>query len=134
MNGLTEFRAAAQDWFDYAEDDLRMAKIGMDRGGPPNTILFLLQQAVEKNLKGYLIWHSGSLTKTHNLEMLIDKASSLDPALVAFTDLGRRLTATYTFERYPPGPRVTPEPAEVVAIFEQAKKLIGLIKGEFGKE
>ena len=127
MQGKDEFRAAAKDWFEYGDDDLEMARIGLERNGPPNTIVFLLQQSVEKYLKAYLIWHTGVLTKTHNLELLIDKASAFNDRIAEFTDLGRRLTATYTLERYPREPRAIPEPEEVVEIYNKTKQLIAEI-------
>jgi HEPN domain-containing protein len=108
-----------------------MARIGMECNGPPVTVVFLLQQAVEKYLKGYIIWNSDRLTKTHNLELLIDQASAFNRSLSAYVDLGRRLTATYTLERYPPGPRLAPEPEEVLYILEQVKRLIEVIVNEF---
>ncbi len=40
----------------------------------------------------------------HDLETLITEAVDFDSAFVDYLDIGRKLTAFYYTERYPPGP------------------------------
>ena len=52
--------------------DLRVAKKLFEIGEEPWIIVFHVQQAVEKALKVYLVFHGKPFGKTHNLSQLID--------------------------------------------------------------
>ena len=67
-------------------------------------VLFHIHQAVEKYLKGFLIYKGWELKKIHDSELLITEALSFDDELQKYLDPGRELTAFYYEERYPPGP------------------------------
>ncbi len=64
-----------------------------------NVVCFLAQQSAEKFLKSFLIFKSEPFPKTHNLELLIEKCSRLNPE---FPDIDAgRLTSYNISMRYP---------------------------------
>lgn len=101
----------AKECFERANHDLEAAKILINKEGYYDVVLFHIHQAVEKYLKGFLISKGWQLRKIHDLETLITEASGFSPALQKYLDFGRKLTAFYYEQRYPPAP-VSPYPKE----------------------
>jgi HEPN domain-containing protein len=69
------------DWFTQGDQDLQAAEILLTQNGPLPIVAFLLQQTVEKYLKGYLLSQAWSLRRIHDLEVLIHEAITCDMAL-----------------------------------------------------
>lgn len=71
----------SKEWLDHARDDLRVARYLMDaQPAPCEIICFHCQQAVEKALKGYLIFHDQEAPRTHDTELLCQMCGRLgDP-------------------------------------------------------
>ena len=71
-----------RDWFGKAEEDLSAAKT-LFSASPPviSAILFLCQQAVEKSLKGFLIFHDVPFKKTHDVLHVGNKCLGIDKSL-----------------------------------------------------
>lgn len=63
----------------------------------------LLQEAVERYLKGHLIASGWTLQRIHNLSTLLDAAIQTDPRFTAFADLCETLTAQFWAQHYPGG-------------------------------
>lgn len=61
-------------WFQFARDDLRIAELALAEGIYTQTC-FHAQQAVEKVLKGLLIYQERMHAKTHNLLYLWEQLS-----------------------------------------------------------
>ncbi|MBI4285925.1 MAG: HEPN domain-containing protein [Chloroflexi bacterium] len=120
-------------WFLRAEHDLQTAQIALRAGGPTDTVAILLQQAVEKYLKGYLLSKGWKLKKIHDLEELVTKAAVYDKALAQFLDLCRALSASYLQARYPDRPAEDYTPEETADMLKQTEKLISKIKEAVGK-
>lgn len=59
--------ADAKRWLEYAEDDLRSAKVLLREGVPPRQVCFLAQQAAEKALKTLLVSRRIPFARTHDL-------------------------------------------------------------------
>jgi HEPN domain-containing protein len=98
---ISETRA----WFRRAAEDLRAADHAL-RADPPllEDLLFHCQQAAEKALKGFLVWHSKPFRKTHSLEEIGEACLAIDPSLRAIIDPVVPLTQ-YAWEfRYPGDP------------------------------
>ena len=78
----TERVAEARSWFSKASEDLRAADFEFT-AEPPLTadIVFHVQQAVEKAIKGFLSWHDRPFRKTHNLVEIGQAATAVDPGL-----------------------------------------------------
>lgn len=96
--GLDELR----EWLGKAFEDLRSARILIEHSPPVyETACFHAQQAVEKALKGFLVWSGVVFEKVHDLTYLLDLCESRQPA---FSNIRPRVDALspYAVEtRYP---------------------------------
>jgi HEPN domain-containing protein len=90
-------------WFELAADRLRMADTGWDEEGITPGGVEMLQQAVERYLKGFLIAKGWTLEKTHDLELLIRAAAERDNRFAAFIPFGIILTEDFFAQHYPGG-------------------------------
>jgi len=95
-------RADTRAWFEKANEDLRCAQIDL-AAGPPATedALYHCQQAAEKGLKGFLVWHDQPFSKTHDLGKLGKQACALDPTLDPLVDDVVEFTKYAWIFRYP---------------------------------
>ncbi|MBI5327701.1 MAG: HEPN domain-containing protein [Deltaproteobacteria bacterium] len=71
----------ADEWFEKGRHDIEGARLLLERGHFTDTIAMLIQQALEKYLKGYLISHGWKLQKIHDLMPLLAEASKFNPVL-----------------------------------------------------
>lgn len=129
---MPDRRDIVADWFARGDDDLNMVRIAFPAGGPTATSAFLLQQAAEKYLKGYLVSKGWRLRKTHSLTALIEVAAKYEASFSDYADLAHLLTAFYVESRYPgqTGTRYSRE--EIARILEQTEKLIAVIREKTG--
>ncbi|NWG14006.1 MAG: HEPN domain-containing protein [Acidobacteria bacterium] len=67
-------------------------------------LLFHCQQAAEKALKGFLVWHSRPFQKTHSLEEIGELCLAIDPILREVIDPLVRPTQYARELRYPADP------------------------------
>ena len=114
----------AMEWFDRAKHDIKAAKILFEEGEYTDSLSSLIQQAVEKYLKGFLIFKGWNLRKIHDIEELITEASRYVPSLKKYLDFSRKLTAYYMEDRYPPGPVTNYSEEEIKQSIDEAEKLI----------
>lgn len=88
-------------WVSKAEDNLLWAKDNLDDGFYP-LVCFLVQQAVELILKGYLYKKEIIPVKTHNLVNLYEICSKSGLKISAELNKGLGILTDYYFEsRYP---------------------------------
>ena len=88
----------------------------------------MVHQAIEKYLKGYLIFHGWKLKKIHDIETLISESGKYNKSFLEFLDFDRKLTSFYYESRYPPGPPSEISKEEAKEILKEAEKIIELIK------
>lgn len=119
---------AAEEWFERGEHDISSAKLIFESGRYLDTTVVLVQQALGKYIKGYLLYQGWQLEKTHDLRRLLSQAMSYDPGFASFLDLARVVTAYYIENRYPPGPTSEYSKEDVAQILGEAKSLIKKIK------
>ena len=75
-------RGDTRSWFEKAQKDLRCAQIDLAADPPAlEDALYHCQQAAEKSLKGFLVWHDQPFPKTHDLGRLGKQAVELDQTL-----------------------------------------------------
>jgi HEPN domain-containing protein len=89
-------------------------------------LLFHCQQAGEKALKGFLVWHSKPFRKTHSLEEIGELCLAIDPTLKPIVDPLVPLTQ-YAWEfRYPGDPEepTAEEADEALAIAREAYRAL----------
>jgi HEPN domain-containing protein len=93
-----------KEWRLKAASDLKNVALLMKSGEPdlPNdTICFHCQQAVEKFLKAFLVYHDTEFPYTHNLKDLVDLAATIDPEIARFREKVEQLTPYAVEIRYP---------------------------------
>jgi HEPN domain-containing protein len=127
---LAETRA----WFKRAAEDLRAAEHSL-LAKPPllEDLLFHCQQAAEKALKGFLVWHSRPFRKTRSLEEIGELCLGIDPTLRPIVDPLVPLTQ-YAWEFRYPGDSEQPsaqEADEALSLVRQAYRcLLSLLPKE----
>lgn len=95
----------ARSWLRKASEDLRAAAV--ERAADPpvlSDIVFHAQQAAEKVLKGFLVWHGKTFRKTHSLEELGEQCLEIDDSLRTSIDQAVPLTEYASKFRYPGEP------------------------------
>jgi len=85
-------------------------------------VCFHCQQAVEKFLKAYLVFHGVSYTKTHEIGELITKCEKTDREISVLKDEADKLT-DYAIEIRYPEEWSEPSLEEAKEAFEIAKKI-----------
>jgi HEPN domain-containing protein len=97
--------ADTRAWFKKAAKDLRAAQHDLTASSPIlEDVVFHSQQAAEKALKGFLVWHGRPFRKTHSLEEIGEQALDLDPTLKPLVDRAVPLTEYAWKFRYPGEP------------------------------
>ena len=120
----------AKEWFKKADHDLDAISDILKGSGHPDVAGVLLQQGIEKYLKGYLINKGWKLIKTHDLKQLLDEAVKYNSTFNNYYDLSDMVTEYYFEEKYPFGEtEVSSE--EIKENLKKAKKLINSIKKDF---
>lgn len=116
------------DWIEKAEKDLNRICPRLEEGDVEDAAVHL-QQALEKYLKGYLLSKGWTLTRTHNLRVLLDEATKFNPNLIQFQRLCEGVTPYYLEDRYPFFAEA-PSKEEVEENLKAAEELIQIIKGD----
>lgn len=116
-------RELVRAWLIKARNDLTTARqVSARPDGPLDTAIYHCQQAAEKAVKGFLAFHDHRLERSHDVEWLVDLASSYESSFKDCEDAAIHLTPYATAYRYP-GESSTLEPSR--AEFEEALKLAG---------
>ena len=114
------------DWFLLAGERLRGADAVRQTCGASSSAVELLQEAVERYLKGFLLGNGWSLQRIHNLSTLLDAAIAVDARFKSFADLCEALTAQFWAQHYPGGD-LTDVGADYDVLRSQAGQMIALI-------
>jgi HEPN domain-containing protein len=128
------FLPQALEWFERGDHDREGARILLDAKGHTDVIGMLIQQAVEKYLKGYLVLFGKRPPKVHDLDFLLHQAEIFDHSLEAYIDFCEKATRYYLEDRYPPGPAVDYSFLEVENDLRTAGELIRTIRKKAGLE
>ncbi len=89
------------DWFYLAEDRLKIADLAWAHEGLTASGLELLQEAVERFLKGFLIAKGWRLVKTHDLVTLTAEAAAFEPTFNNYRPFAQELTDDFFAQHYP---------------------------------
>ena len=112
-----------RSWLVKAKRDLLSAGELADADMPLlDTAAYHCQQAAEKAIKSFLLYHDIRFEKTHDVEVLLSQASAIEPSFTACIDAARILTPLAVEFRYP-GEFVEPEADEYREAFEAAEKI-----------
>jgi HEPN domain-containing protein len=112
-----------QQWFEKARSDLHAAAALRGDQTLSSQVCFHCQQAVEKSLKAYLVFHDVKFDWSHDLDYLLDLCTVLDAAFDRFRDMAERLTVFAVGMRYPSS---QPDPSS-----SEARESLGWRRGDF---
>jgi len=118
------------DWFLLGKERLEAADAVHIARGACNSTVELLQEAVERYLKGYLIGKGWPLQRIHSLSTLLDAAVQKDARFKTFADLCESLTVQFWQQHYPGGD-LTDVGADYDLLRQQVDELVILILSEF---
>ena len=126
---LNKYIEEYEEWFMKAESDLRSAEIIFREEDPPtDTICFLLQQAVEKYLKGFLLFHKDKYPLIHNLPELLKSCKKYDEYIWDYLEECEVLNGFYIETRYPSATPWKYSKTDTKKAFDMAYGLIKYIK------
>ena len=114
------------DWFLLGRERLEAADALRNARGACHSAVELLQEAVERYLKGFLIGSGWPLQRIHNLSALLDAAVQRDARFKSFADLCEGLTAQFWAQHYPGGD-LADVGHDYDGLRQQAGELIALI-------
>ena len=124
------FRRQAEEWFERGQHDIETAQLIYEQDGYTDSIVYHIQQAIEKYLKGYLVLHGRKPPKTHELDALLNHIATFDDGFGDFLELCEKASRYYIDGRYPPGPPAEYEHEEIKADLDKALKLISQVQAK----
>lgn len=120
-------RRLVEQWLIKADQDFGAARQLFTEGAHyPSVIGFHCQQAIEKNLKAFLTWHSIEFPKTHNLIELCLLAGRADESLARELEEIAALNP-FGVEYLYPGDAPELLPGDVGTLFAIAQRARGAI-------
>ena len=126
-------RKQAFEWFERGDHEIETAQLLYDEHGYTDSIAYHVQQAIEKYLKGYLVFKGQKPPWLHELDTLLNLVEKHASDLyVPFIELCERATRYYIEDRYPPGPPATHDRAEIKADLDLAWQVVRAIRGKVG--
>jgi HEPN domain-containing protein len=102
---MNTVKTVVEEWITSAQDDLTMVMLGAQVPVIASTC-YHCGQAVEKILKAYIIAKENTLTKTHDLIVLLENCESHSSDFGKFKKQCAKIT-TFSTIRYPPSRNVT---------------------------
>ncbi len=91
-----------RSWLTKARHDLGSAQLLANDANPYlDTAIYHCQQAAEKALKAFLVYHDTDFEKKHNLSVLVDLCAAIEPMFQNFQEAAAVLTPYATVFRYP---------------------------------
>ena len=118
------------DWINAAYDDLRAARTLAEDNTLNNVTAFHCQQCVEKALKGFILYRSGSSADGHNLTWLCRRAVSLDPGFSQWMDESVGLNRYYIETRYPTDIPTEIEDDRIPVLLSMTSSLFGYVSDQ----
>ncbi len=120
-------RVMVQGWLFKAQRDLASAQRLADQSAPLlDTAIYHCQQAAEKAVKGFLVYHDSRFQKTHDLALLILESSRFTQDFALLGNAADHLTRYATLFRYP-GAQLEPTQAEYDQAYQEALQFVGTV-------
>jgi len=117
------------DWFMLGKERLESADALIGARGICLSAVALLQESVERYLKGYLISRGWELERIHDLNRLLDICVDHSNDFVRFIPLVQSLTEQFWAQHYP-GEDLSEVGFDYPVLRQQAGDLIALIETE----
>jgi HEPN domain-containing protein len=115
------------DWFWLAKERMESADALVQTRGICLSAVELLQESVERYLKGYLISRGWKLERIHDLNRLLDLSSDHCKGFATFMPLAQSLTEQYWAQHYP-GDDLSEVGFDYPELRHQAGELVALIE------
>lgn len=94
-------RELAHEWLAKADVDLSAGRALLSTHSLAEAAAFHAQQAAEKSLKAFLVWHQVEFPKTHDIRRLLELCASIAPDLAESLAASAELTPYGVEYRYP---------------------------------
>jgi HEPN domain-containing protein len=89
-------------WIEFAKNDLLVAReLHLEKYFVYRAILMHSQQAIEKYLKAFLLFHNESIIRTHDLLILCKTCENYDQTFLSFEENLTWVGVNYIQSRYP---------------------------------
>ncbi len=126
--------AEVKSWLVKSMKDLQAAEVDL-AADPPilEDALFHCQQAVEKTLKAFLVWHDVPFRRTHDIGEVGEPCVALDPTLASFVQRAEPLSHFAWQFRYP-GDDQLPPLAEVLEAMALAQEVVQAVTSRLPPE
>jgi len=114
-------------WLAKAEHDLAAAeKLAESSPIFPEIICFHAQQAVEKYLKAFLVYHNVEFEKVHAIRYLLDLCGVIDASFENLREMAEPLTVYAVIGRYPmAGPVITSKDSDAaIAVSKDVRAFV----------
>jgi HEPN domain-containing protein len=123
-----------QTWLFKAQRDLASAR-KLSAGADPylDVAIYLCQQAAEKAVKGFLVFHDQAFENTHDVGVLVTVATRYAPEFLAWREAAVTLTPYATEYRYP-GSLLQPDELEFSEALEAAEALYQFVLSQLPPE
>lgn len=118
----------AKEWFNKGNDDLKYAIFGLKNNGPYSLGCFHCHQAVEKYLKGYLVYRQKEFEKIHDIVELLRMCSEMNKEFEHFRIFCEKLNAYYIPTRYPVPEIKEYTRKELEDLVKKTQQLIAFVK------
>jgi HEPN domain-containing protein len=110
-------------WLVKAENDLLNIENNLAAAHVPwDTVSFHAQQAAEKLLKAFLVYHARPLIRTHDLIALLAGCVEIDPSLAGLQEDCQKLSYYAVASRYP-ADLYEPQEKEAREMIEAARRV-----------
>ncbi|MGZ8245254.1 HEPN domain-containing protein [Methylomagnum sp.] len=124
---MDEKATLVKNWLIKAQHDLIAAKkLSLDLGICLDVAIYHCQQAGEKAIKGFLVFHDQPFPKTHDLRLLAQLALRIDSRFEQHQEAAEILTPYATEFRYP-GDILEPTAEEMREALEKAEGLLDVV-------
>ncbi|MBI4404032.1 MAG: HEPN domain-containing protein [Deltaproteobacteria bacterium] len=122
-------------WLEKARADLISAKVLLKTKDPSQLyqVLFHCQQAAEKSLKAFLVWHAVSFRWTHDIAEIGDQCALIEKSFEPLIGQVKYLSDYAWVYRYP-GEDPLPTVKEAKAGLRDAKRVFSVAKKSLPKE
>lgn len=121
-------------WLEKALSDLQTAKLIKTYDGDFYSVAFHCQQAIEKALKGWLLFKSGRHYDGHNLTYLCRQAAILDSNFKEYLDESATLNNYYIETRYPTDLPFHISEKEIISVLRMAEEVFNYIRQDLYEE
>jgi len=121
-------------WLDKALSDLQTARLIKMYEGDYFAVAFHCQQAIEKALKGWLLFKSGRHFDGHNLTYLCRQSTLIDNNFSKYLDESAALNGYYIETRYPTDLSISISEKDVLSVLCMAEDIFAYIRKDIYKE